>query len=140
MGVGGMLGPPVHIPRSHPTVDESPVYFSFKYLDLDSNEKFAIDRCEADFLASLLKELHGICQGQVWNLADFENRRHNHMISFAETTEPNGFIHLPEQVEPEVYWQFAVLQSHTWRVHGFFIASVFYIVWLDPYHQLCTAA
>jgi hypothetical protein len=33
-----------------------------------------------------------------------------------------------------------VLEHHTWRVHGFFISSVFYIVWLDPEHQLCTGS
>lgn len=65
---------------------------------------------------------------------------HNHKIDFSNTTEPAGFVHLPEQVEPEEYWQFAVQEHHTWRVHGFFIASVFYIVWLDPDHQLCTGA
>ena len=133
-----MFGPPARIPRPHPTTDESPVILSFKYLDIDSNPKFGMDKCGSEFLAGLLQELFQICQGQVCQFAEFENRRHNHMIVFSETTEPNGFAHLPEQIEPEVYWQFAVLEHHTWRVHGFFISSVFYIVWLDPDHQLCS--
>jgi hypothetical protein len=140
MSVGGMIGPPAHIPRPHPTIDESPVTLSFKYLDLESNQKFGINQCSTEFLAALLQELHAICQGQVCDLAEFNNRRHSHKLDFLQTTEPNGFVHLGEQIEPEEYWQFAVQENHTWRVHGFFIASVFYLVWLDPDHRLCTAS
>ena len=49
MGVGGMIGPPAHIPRPHPTIDESPVTLSFKYLDLESNQKFGINQCPPNF-------------------------------------------------------------------------------------------
>jgi hypothetical protein len=135
MGAGGMFGPAPHIPRpEHPTIDESPVILSFKYLDLESNPKFDRDRCRnIEFLTSFLAELYQICQGRVCDLAEYANRRHNHLIDFSNTTEPNGF-NLPEQIEPEVCWQFAVSEDHAWRVHGFFISSVFYVVWLDPEH------
>ena len=126
------------IPAPHPTADQSPVILSFKYLDIDSKPKFSIEHCDAEFLRALIRELYMICEGQVCDLAEHNNRRHSHQIEFTQTTEPEGFVHLPEQVEPEVYWQFAVREHHTWRVHGFFIQSVFYVVWLDPRHQLCT--
>lgn len=140
MTAGGAFGPTPRIPRpAHPTVDESPVTFSFKYLDLSSNPKFDLARCDdVAFLTSLLEEFREICQGKICDLAEFANRRHNHLIDFSGTTEQNGFYHLPEQIDPEVCWQFAVQEHHKWRVHGFFISSVFYIVWLDPDHQLCT--
>jgi hypothetical protein len=138
MGAGGMYGPAPRIPRpANPTIDESPVTLSFKYLDLESNPKFDRERCSIEFLTALLEELCNICQGKVSDLAEFENRRHNHLIDFGGTTEEHGFSRLPEQIEPEVCWQFAVREHHQWRVHGFFIESVFYIVWLDPEHQLC---
>ena len=38
----------------------------------------------------------------------------------------------PEQAE---YWQFRIDKSHG-RVIGILIDSVFYVVWLDPYHNL----
>lgn len=133
------MGPPAagdSIPAPHPTADRSPVVLSFKYLDIESNPKFSIDGCGTEFLHGLIRELNLICEGQVCDLAEFNNRRHNHQIEFTQTTEPNGFVHLPEQVEPEVYWQFAVQEHHSWRVHGFLISSVFYVVWLDPEHRL----
>ncbi|HUA19015.1 MAG TPA: hypothetical protein VMB25_09745 [Bryobacteraceae bacterium] len=139
MGAGGELGGGVRprIPPPHPTVDQAPVVLSFKYLDLANNQKFAVQRCDVEFLQALLVELSEICQGKVSDLAEFVNRRHNHQLDFSNTSEPDGFV-LPEQVEPEVYWQFAVQEHYSWRVHGFFIQSVFYVVWLDPAHRLCT--
>ena len=121
------------IPAPHPTADLSPVVLSFKYLDIESNPKFSVDGCGVEFLRGLIRELSLICEGQVCDLAEFNNRRHNHQIDFVQTTEPNGFVHLPE---PDIYWQFAVQEHHSWRVHGFFIASVFCVVWLDPDHRL----
>lgn len=132
---GGSPGP--RIPRAeHPTADLSAVTFSFKYLDLDTNAKFGMNGCDRGFLSEFLRELHRLSQGTVSEFCEYESRRHSHHILFAQTSEPNGFVHLPEQVEPEEYWQFAVSEDHNWRVHGFFIDSVFYIVWLDPLHQL----
>jgi hypothetical protein len=128
--------PPTRIPAPHPTVDTSPVTFSFKYLDLVGNRKFFFVHCERDFLEHLLTELARLSRGTVTDFCEYDNDRHSHAIIFEDTGEPHGFANLGEQVEPEEYWQFGIRPDRRWRVHGFFIDSVFYIVWLDPLHNL----
>ena len=41
---------------------------------------------------------------------------------------------LMEQVKEEC-WQLGI-NNNGFRIHGFFIENVFYVVWLDPLHQL----
>ncbi len=124
----------VRIPKpAHPTIDLSPVRFSFKYLDLASD---SFERCEKDFLRSLLEEFKRLSACTVSEFCEYDNERHSHAIAFLDTTEPTGFPGLDEQLEPEVFWQFGVVRNRPWRVHGFFIDSVFYVVWLDPEHRL----
>ena len=54
---------------------------------------------------------------------------------------PNGFDEAPcidpdQQGQLEA-WQFQVGDRCTnWRVHGFMGDYIFYIVWVDPNHQL----
>ncbi|MBO5142952.1 MAG: hypothetical protein J6C46_08225 [Clostridia bacterium] len=40
---------------------------------------------------------------------------------------------LMEQISDEC-WQLGITSE--FRIHGFFIDNVFYVVWLDPLHQL----
>ncbi len=58
-----------------------------------------------------------------------------HSIVWEETTEPAGFSHLNEQLRGVRGYQFEVSQGEG-RVHGLFIDDSFYIVWLDPNHEL----
>ena len=126
---------PTRIPRAEPVLDDSALTFSFKYLALEANPKFAIELCERDFFLALVTELHKWSGETVSAFCQYDNARHSHYIHFDETSEPSGFC-LPEQLDPEWFWQFSVGGSHSWRVHGFFIDSTFYIVWLDPNHNL----
>lgn len=41
----------------------------------------------------------------------------------------------PTKIEQAEYWQFRVDKSHG-RVIGILIGTIFYVVWLDPYHNL----
>lgn len=124
------------IPSVPPLLDTSPVTFSFKFLDLRGNHRFVFAHCDLDFLEHLLGELRRLSRGTVGDFCEYDNDRHSHAIIFVETQEPQGFPNLDEQVEPEEYWQFGIRPDRRWRVHGFFIESVFYIVWLDPMHNL----
>ena len=134
-GAAGFPGR-VRIPRpAHPIIDESPVRFSFKYLDLIS-EKFAFELCDREFLRCLLEEFKRLSARSVSEFCEYDNERHSHFITFADTTEPGGFPGLEDQIEPEVFWQFSLVCNCPWRVHGFFVDSVFYVVWLDPEHRL----
>jgi hypothetical protein len=59
-----------------------------------------------------------------------------HPIKWRETTEPNGFGIPNEKELVTVPYQFSLSTNEHGRVHGFFIEDMFYIVWLDPNHNL----
>jgi hypothetical protein len=86
-------------------------------------------------LHDLFEEFKRLSTGIVSDCCEYDNERHSHYIHFEETTEPNGFG-LDEQIEPETFWQFGLRPDRPWRIHGFFIDSIFYVVWLDPQHRL----
>jgi hypothetical protein len=61
------------------------------------------------------------------------------------TTEPNGFAEIEPAQEGALWtdtpWQFGLWGAEgttagAFRVHGFIVEAVFYIVWLDPLHKL----
>ena len=125
------------IPKaSHPSIDDSPLHFSFKHIDLDSNTKFKFCDCPTEFLYAFFSEIKRMSSWSVAEFCEFDQGRHSHFINFDETTEPDGFPSLGEQLDPEVFWQFSIDHKKPWRVHGFFLDSTFFIVWLDPQHRL----
>lgn len=109
--------------------------FSFKHLDT-THQRFGLSVCDADFFYALFEEIKALSSDTVQNFCLPDKDRHSHQINFEQTTEPNGFPDLGEQLEPELCWQFALRKDRPWRVHGFFIGSTFYIIWFDPSHQL----
>jgi hypothetical protein len=58
-----------------------------------------------------------------------------HPIRWADTSE-NGFGIPNEEQLVDTPYQFSLSSNEYGRVHGFFIDEIFYIVWLDPDHQL----
>ncbi len=80
-----------------------------------------------------------------FQFTDQNYSEHRHIINFAETTGHQGFEGVPnvdaDQLGAHEGWQFAVEGSeswniHEWRVHGILIDDTFFVVWLDPNHQL----
>ena len=60
-----------------------------------------------------------------------------HRIEWAETTQPNGFGHIPIDTDEDATpYQISVSANEHGRIHGFFAKHVFHIVWLDPAHAL----
>jgi hypothetical protein len=58
-----------------------------------------------------------------------------HPIKWEDTSE-NKFGFPNEEQLVDTPYQFSISSNEHGRVHGFFIAEVFYIVWLDPNHLL----
>jgi hypothetical protein len=58
-----------------------------------------------------------------------------HSINWDDTTESCFGFPGEEQLVDTPY-QFSISSNEHGRVHGFFIEEVFYIVWLDPDHNL----
>jgi len=115
------------------------VSFSFKYLELNGNAKFALSKCDdlPDYVHKLLARIRDI-EGMRVNDFRFggSDALRCHAITWDATTEKNGFSHLNQQLRANTPWQFCVSVNEHGRVHGFFVESVFFIVWLDPKHLL----
>ncbi len=58
-----------------------------------------------------------------------------HPIKWEDTSE-NGFGLKDEEQLVDTPYQFSLSSNEHGRIHGFLINEVFYIVWLDPDHQL----
>jgi hypothetical protein len=123
------------IPEVKTPPDED-LRFSFKHLDF-SNPKFHTDRCGNGYLERFLTRLRDVSKIKV---TEFRTNRSpalkSHRIAFEDTTEAAGFSNLNEQLRTEEAWQFEVTRNEHGRVHGLLVGETFYVVWLDPDHQL----
>ncbi len=108
--------------------------FSLHYLD-HGHEAFNCGGTETSWFISLfdtLKEVSKlslnelISQRQHYDAHQHEWEKLDYRYSLPE--------HLWEQVEDSC-WQFRLSKSKG-RIHGFVISNTFYIVWLDPHHNL----
>lgn len=127
--------PQSKIVPSQPKLPES-LGFSFKYLQTH-NEKFSIRDRDANYFTVLLERLRDLSTLTVQEVK--MNRSQSlrcHSIKWRETTEPNGFGIPNEKELVTIPYQFSLSTNEHGRVHGFFIEDVFYIVWLDPNHNL----
>ena len=59
-----------------------------------------------------------------------------HRHDFAGTTEPSGFGNLNEQLKAQEAWQFQLTSNEHGRVHGMLVDDTFYVIWIDPDHEL----
>lgn len=110
--------------------------FSFRYIDT-SNDKFITVGQSGGYFSkviSRLKDLSTITEREF--LSDRGGSLKSHPIDWRDTSEPDGFRHLNEQLQAYTPYQFAVSRNEHGRIHGFLIGSVFHIVWLDPEHKL----
>jgi len=124
------------IQPQRPTLDNDIVRFSFKHLDL-VHPQFSIARQNAAYLQSLLERLKALSSLRAQELLSSRSSALRcHPIDWTNTSEPNGFAHLNEQLRDIPAMQFQVSSNAHGRVHGFFIDNVFFVVWLDPGHKL----
>ncbi|WP_377155911.1 hypothetical protein ACFJIX_27700 [Roseateles sp. UC29_93] len=113
------------------------LHFSFRLLH--STGKFGHEQvtAAAPYLSTLLDRLRGL---STMRPDEFRRNRDRawriHPVQWSETTEKNGFKHLPSEMQQYVAWQFQLTANEHGRVHGILVEDVFYIVWLDPEHRL----
>lgn len=125
------------IPTPDPSRFNDDLNFSFKYLDLRGNDKFSIAEKEENYFSSLLQRLKDISSVKCSDFMACRNRSlRSHPINWEDTTEPNGFTNLNQQLRDERAFQFQISSNEHGRVHGIIIENVFYVVWLDPDHAL----
>lgn len=128
------------IPRPSP-LDKKPdfrhIRFSFKYLDLVTNDKFGLHQLQEETVEKLLNRMKAISAMTLreFRTCDKDRAYRIHDIKWERTTEENGFTCLNEQLRDEEAWQF-MLGLKKGRVHGLLIEETFFVVWLDPRHLL----
>ncbi|MBS4034385.1 MAG: hypothetical protein KGZ85_07980 [Ignavibacterium sp.] len=110
--------------------------FSFKYLSIN-HKKFCIDQCENAYFKELLTRLLHI-SSFTYNqfISERSTALRAHIIRWDETSEPEGYSHLPAQLRDYAPYQFGINNNNYGRVHGFLHEGTFYIVWIDPDHLL----
>lgn len=110
--------------------------FSFRYYQ-DDKDKFLIRGRDARYWESLMRRLRDLSKLNVDEIINNRSKSiRSHPIDWQDTTEPNGFG-IPEEAQlVDTPYQFQISANEHGRVHGFFKENVFYIVWLDPDHNL----
>jgi hypothetical protein len=112
------------------------VSFSFRYYQ-DDKDKFSIGGRDARYLASLLRRLRDLSQLNSQEIINNQSKSLRcHGIVWKDTSESNGFGIPNEDILVNVPYQFQISANEYGRVHGFFSENVFYVVWLDPDHNL----
>ncbi|MBV6447377.1 hypothetical protein [Nitrosomonas sp.] len=135
---------PSKVPKNHnkgvhpakPHADNETIRFSFKHLDLN-NKKFSCGGKKSDYFTKVLERLKNISHLKISEI--FSNRSPSlraHPIDWDETTETNGFISLNEQLRQVPAYQFQISSNEHGRLHGFILSNIFFVVWLDPEHNL----
>ncbi|TFZ24219.1 hypothetical protein AK6_05275 [Stutzerimonas stutzeri] len=117
---------------------ESPrlLSFSFRYMDRQ-HQKFDYSGRDAAYFCKVIERLSALSSLTVQQLhAERSPALRAHPIAWDDTTEPEGFGHLNEQLRESRPYQFSISSNAHGRVHGFFLDHVFYVVWLDPNHKL----
>lgn len=110
--------------------------FSFRYMDR-RHQKFDYSGRDAAYFCKVLERLSTLSALTTRELhAERSSALRAHPIAWSDTTEPEGFSHLHEQLRECRPYQFSISSNAHGRVHGFFLDSVFHIVWLDPGHNL----
>lgn len=110
--------------------------FSFRYFQGD-HPAFSIRNRDGSYLAKLLERLKALSAMTAEEVRTNKSKAlRAHTILWMETSQPRGFAQLHEQLQAEQPWQFEVSANEHGRVHGFFIDEIFFVVWLDPNHNL----
>jgi hypothetical protein len=129
-----------HIPAPR-LAEDAEIQFSFKLLDLHSNAKFGVHHCEDGYLGKMLLRFQDVNRMRVSEFRGLPTKQpRNHKIEFVKTSEPTGFATLNGQLQAAEPWQFQLTKTEHGRVHGILIGTIFFVIWIDPCHQLYAAS
>ena len=111
--------------------------FSFEFFDRSDPEV-----CPASFpdgyVQTLMERLRSLSS---WTAGELVANRsaalRSHPVRWEDTSKPDGFARLPDQVvEGATPYQFSLTSNEHGRVFGLLIGSTFHIVWLDQRHNV----
>jgi len=121
---------------------------SYQYLCLNS-KKYSMDeisdnRTRIGFYKDYFDKMTEYCSHENFKKYIRENgryrdRNHIHPIDWRDSRiKESCFTSLNEDLMKQIQndcWQLGI-NNQTFRIHGFFIENVFYVVWIDPLHNL----
>lgn len=116
--------------------DNETIRFSFKHLAF-KHDKFSFEERSCEYFCKVLERLKNISTLKASEI--FSNRSSSlrtHPIDWNKTTEKQGFTHLNEQLRQIPAYQFQISSNEHGRVHGFILENIFFVIWLDPEHNL----
>lgn len=105
------------------------IVFSFE--SLDRNEFFDLPaKCErwSIFMMDQLKVVSGLTVTELRTMRDSKLRFHDH-----ENANPP--VEIPNNIAPKDMCQIR-FGTNRGGVHGVFVDNIFYIIWLDPFHNM----
>lgn len=128
--------------------NDTPIKFSFVNLDL-KNKKYSIENIKdnkekAKLYDNLITKLHEYSTHKnfkkyISDNGPYRDKNHIHPIDWNdERIREKSFTNMNsnemEQIKDDC-WQLGI-NGTTFRIHGYFIDNIFYVVWLDPLHNL----
>lgn len=116
--------------------DTEKVSFNFRRLH-EKTKKFNYTIRDRNYFCTLIERLKNVSgMNKIDVVVRNSKQLKCHKIDFADkrVTE-SSFGILGEDIDEDA-WQFQLTKNEHGRVHGYFIENVFYVVWLDPMHQL----
>lgn len=113
------------------------VRFSFKYLEIDHQEfSLPSGTDKPEYLGLLFDRLKQISTMRCQEFRQAGKVLRSHQISWAKTSQPDGYAHLPEQMRECEPWQFSLRREDFGRVHGLWVGLTFFPIWIDHEHKL----
>jgi hypothetical protein len=111
--------------------------FSLKFYE-PSHEVFHCKDCSPGYFQSLLermKQLSTMRVSELTNRTNSTTRFHRIDWEPGKVSVTSFGIRGWKECDDDA-WQFSITANEHGRVHGFLIENIFYVVWLDPNHQL----
>ena len=124
--------------QSASDVLEGLLRFSFQFYEPNHAILHCKDR-HPEYFQSLLERMKTLCMMRVHDLSNAKpsSATRFHRIDWdRDNVSVKTFGIKGWEEYDEDAWQFSISANEHGRVHGFLIANVFYVVWLDPEHKL----
>lgn len=119
-------------------INEQRIVFSFRFFDRFSEEAFNCGGTKDGWFIALIDQLKSFSNLKLKDFKSDPRRREQSRIHPLNWEELKYKFDLDddlfEQIESDC-WQFAISKGNG-RVHGFLIHNTFFVVWLDPHHNL----
>jgi hypothetical protein len=109
--------------------------FSFKHYEHNHRTYSVKCICDINDFYTMFEKLRSMSGFKWKDIKPASHTFHFHPIEWKETTEPQGFKHLPIELREFPPWQFKLFKEC--RAIGFFNQdNIFELVWIDREHKI----